>query len=81
MYRLQSSGQCFIAVVTLDFKTTVFIMTTNFEEKIKGVLDRPGRIDYHMKFKKMGLTEIENMVKNFFQLLETHQWAMLCLQA
>ena len=42
----------------------ITIMTTNFKDKIAGVLSRPGRIDYSIEFKKMQKPEIKKMVRN-----------------
>jgi len=46
---------------------SIIFLTTNFPEKCKGVIDRPGRIDFRLKFKKMGEKQIKDMVSNFFR--------------
>ena len=51
-------------------ENTIVIMTTNFKDKIAGVLSRPGRIDYSIEFKKMQKPEIKKMVRNFYNKID-----------
>ena len=39
----------------------ILIMTTNYPDKLAGILCRPGRVDYKVEFLKMGLTEIKEI--------------------
>ena len=52
---------------------SIVFMTTNFREKVKGVLDRPGRVDYQLEFKKMRLPQIKKMVRNFFNKIKEEE--------
>ena len=51
-------------------ENTIVIMTTNFKDKINGVLSRPGRIDYSLEFKKMQKPQIKKMIRNFYNKID-----------
>jgi len=76
---VHSSGQRTLETPGLSFSTllnildghirkedTIVIMTTNFPQKMKGVLGRKGRVDYLLEFKNMDKTGIKNMTSYFF---------------
>ena len=84
---IHASGQREISKSSINYSTLmnmldghlrregILIMTTNYPDKLAGILCRPGRVDYKVEFLKMGLTEIKEMVRNFFKHFEDKEVA------